>query len=474
MFIGREREIQNLEAEWQAGSSAMAVIYGRRRLGKTCMLERFAAGKDALFFSPEPNAEYNKAELADLARKIGIDTAGKSLAQILTDIFRIAKTRRLLFVIDEYPYLENVNPGTSGELQKLIAKNPDSRLFTVLCGSSVNFINRHGLGTESPFSERNTYRLLLEPFTFFESQKLLQGADFSRSCELYGLVGGTATYLSKLQPEKSLHENLSANFLKPSAYLYEEAPALLKHELEQPVLYGELLNILNCKTLALTEIMASLDIEKSRCQHMLENLSCLGIVKKISAWQNPNRIAWKIADCYFSFWHTFMPKIYQAVKNRQVQAVSDFVERHYNEYMEGVFREICLLWLEKESAAGQLPINATNFGTWWRSDQTIGQQSQIDIVGENDNGDMLFAECKWQNEPMEADQIDKLARKAAIVKKTQNRAMAFHFFSKSGFTSQMLEKAKKMDGFRLVNMSGMDQGSDENFSPKELYFKIQL
>lgn len=463
MFVGREKELRELELEWKENSFALPVVYGRRRIGKTALLEKFAEDKDVLFFTSVLDGVENIAELAKLAREAGIETAGGSLPQIFADIFRAAQTRRLLFVIDEYPYLGSANQGVSSELQKLIDRNSDSRLFLVLCGSSMNFMKRQVLGYESPLFGRRTSQMMLEPFTVFESLKLLPDAGFSRACELYGLVGGTPAYLNRLKSGESLRGNLLAAFLKPSAYLFEESEALLKQELKQPDLYGALLGIINYKPRALKEIvdkMENLNIDRGRCLHMVENLADIGILEKISAWKEPKKEAWKIADCYFSFWHTFMPGIIQAVKNGQAEAAAGFVEKHYSEYMGRIFEKICVQWLRKESAAGNLPVNATTFGKWWGTDNRTGQQGEIDIVADDFDGNMLFAECKWRNEPMDVDQIDKLAQRSLLVKKPKDCGRMFYFFSKSGFTGRMIEKAGEMDDCHLIDISGMADGPE--------------
>lgn len=473
MFVGRERELQDLEQQWHSESFALPVIYGRRRIGKTSLLEKFSSDKDAIFFTPVLNGEDNIVALADLARKSGIETAGESLSQILADIFRAGRTRRLLFIIDEYPYLENSNHGASSELQKLVDKNPDSRLFLVLCGSSMNFIKRQVLGYESPLFGRRTAQLFIEPFTLFQSLRLLPGADFTSACEFYGLVDGTPAYLAKLDPEKSFRENLLTAFLKTSSYLFEESEALIKQELKQPALHSAILNIVNSKALIAKEIqdkMANFEVDKNKCVNMIENLADIGILERISAWREPKKEAWRIADCYFSFWHSFMPRIFQAVKNNQAKAAADFVEKHYSNYMGGVFEKICVQWLQKESASGRLLINATNFGKWWGTDNRIKKQAEIDIVADDFDGNMLFGECKWQNAPMDADQIDKLVQRSALVKKNKDCEQAFYFFSKSGFTPQAIETAGKMDGCRLVSLSGGEP--EEEFSPQGLSFKI--
>lgn len=472
MFIGRKKELEKLEKEWRTGGFGMPVIYGRRRVGKTAILEQFARGKDALFFTPVKDRENNEFELRELAHNHGIETSGESIAQILEDIFKAANAGRILFIIDEYPYLEESNPGTSSMLQRLIDKNSDqSRLFLVLCGSSMSFMKNQVLGYESPIFGRRTSQFLIETFTLFESLEMLPDISLANACEFYGLVDGTPAYLSKLNCDVNLRENLLSAFLDPACYLFEEAGGLLQQELKNPRLYNSLLNIVGSKTLRIQQIsdkLANLDVDKIESKIMVEKLNDIGILKKVSSWGEPKKTAWQIDDCYFRFWHTFMPKVGQAVRNNQAIPAADFIEKHFSEYMGSVFEKICAQWLAKESALMNLPVNATNFGKWWGTDNTAKKQAEVDIVASDFDGNMIFGECKWQKEPMEADQIDKLIYRASIIKKPENCKCIFYLFSKSGFSPAAIKKASEMEACELIDL--MERPRKTN-SPQALCFK---
>lgn len=460
MFFGRERELQNIEREWALNSFGMPVIYGRRRIGKTAILEEFAKNKPVLFFTPVKDSENNIYELHRLANNFDIHTDGDNIPKILEDIFEAAKKRRFVFIIDEYPYLEFSNSGISSVLQKLIDKNyENSRLFLILCGSSMNFMKKQVLGYESPIFGRRTSQSLIEPFTFYESLQILPSSNFTQACELYGLVDGTPAYLTKLKLNASLRENLLSVFLNPSFYLFEEAEGLLKQELKNPDLYNSLLGIINYKSFSPQEIidkMNNFDVDKNVCSKMIETLKDIGILKKITAWEEPRRVMWQIEDCYFKFWHTFMPKVMQAVKNGQAQSAANFIGKHYSEYMGSVFEKICSQWLEKESALNNLPINATNFGKWWGTDNSKKQQAEIDIVASDFDGNMIFGECKWRSDPMEADEIDKLIYRSTLVKQKENCKLMFYFFSKSGFSEAAIQKADEKNNCKLIDLSIMN------------------
>lgn len=459
MLIGRKDELADLEEEWESGKFAMPVVYGRRRVGKTAILRRFSEDKDAIFFTAAGDMETNVAILGQLMLEAHIPSSGERIDLMLTDIFRAAKERRILFIIDEYPYLAQSVRGTSSVLQRLIDMNQeDSRLFLVLCGSSMSFMKKHVLGYESPLFGRRTTQIFMRPFTLFESLDVLSDGDFERACEIYGLVGGTPPYLLKMDPAASLTENLVKGFLSPSRYLFEEARSLLKQELREPDIYETLLEIIGPKELKPQEIadrMFPFDVSRVACLKMLDDLEDIGILEKVSSWGDKNKILWRMGDEYFRFWHTFIPKLSMLIAKRRSETAASIIERSYSEYMGKTFERICGQWLEREGILGRFPAEMMKIGKWWGTDNKTRSQAEIDIVSMDTSGNMFFGECKWRDRPMQAGDIDKLVHRANLVPGARDCERAYYLFSKAGFTPDAVERARKVEGCRLVSLADM-------------------
>ena len=110
MFLGRERELSTLERLYRSDKFEFAVIYGRRRVGKTALIGEFAKGKDTIFFTGvETNAKQNlenfSAAILEYSTGVPADGAFASFQSALEYVFALAKTKRLVLVIDEYPYV---------------------------------------------------------------------------------------------------------------------------------------------------------------------------------------------------------------------------------------------------------------------------------------------------------------------------------------------------------------------------------
>lgn len=144
----------------------------------------------------------------------------------------------LVLVFDEFPYLANINPAILSVLQHLIDHRLQfGKIFLILCGSYMGFMEKEVLGGQSPLFGRRTAQLYMKPFDYRTSIKFLEGFSDEEKLMLYGAFGGTAMYLKQIQSGKSLQENIQSLFLNPMGYLYEEPLLLLRQEVQEPGVY---------------------------------------------------------------------------------------------------------------------------------------------------------------------------------------------------------------------------------------------
>lgn len=263
MFVARERELGQLETAYDAGGFQMAVVYGRRRVGKTALLRKFVSDKaNALFFTArrtvaQENLEALSATLATRDTYPGEVYPGEaypssyvpathpvyqSFSDAFSSLFQRAQRERVILVIDEYPYLAESEPSVSSVLQALIDEyGGSSRLFLVLCGSSMSFMKEQVLGEESPLYGRRTLQMELRPFDAFDSARLLGTPDPILAVELYALVGGMPQYLRQLDASQGVEWNIANRLLGAGAYLSEEADNFLSQEVRSPAAYNAII-----------------------------------------------------------------------------------------------------------------------------------------------------------------------------------------------------------------------------------------
>ena len=179
-FIGREYELKELNEEYNKGNFALSVIYGRRRVGKTYLIKEFLNDKKGYYFvALESNALINLSLLSMAVYEACGNLKGLpdflDFESAFRFLFEYAKENRIVFVIDEYPYLAQTTEHISSLLQKLIDEyRGNSKLFLILCGSSMSFMENQVLAYKSPLYGRRTSQLKINPFNYLDAAKFVE------------------------------------------------------------------------------------------------------------------------------------------------------------------------------------------------------------------------------------------------------------------------------------------------------------
>lgn len=473
MFIGRKHQLELLEKAWNADRFRMPVMYGRRRVGKTAILREFSKDKNPMFLLADIDKDLNIYNLKELMREHEIRPLYDDLPNLLKQIFREAQERRILFIVDEFPWLVQSCPSVATTMQHEIDRTKEnSGMMAILCGSSISYMQWKVLGYQSPLFGRNTSEMHIRPFTLFECMEFLPDTEFSDLCEIYGMIDGTPAYLDLMQNGKGLRENFLETFDDESSYLVREAFNLLKIELPDPELYSKLLSIVAKGPLKPGEIadkMSGMDVSRKEAGEMIRNLVGIAILKGETPLGADNRKStlYGIDDLYFRFWHRFMPQIGLPVKNGRANSVFPYVQKRYSQYMGGVFEKICAQWILHKYENGEFPLDVTNIGRWWGNNPMGHKQEEIDLIVSSLEGDAIFCECKWRNEKTDASTLYDLKRKSMFVKLPKNAKRHYMLFSKAGFTDACIEMAEQ-EGHRLIDLdilSGKAEKPRENPIP---------
>ena len=458
MFVGREKELGVLNALYGKDGFQFPVIYGRRRVGKTALINEFIKDKETIFFTGiESNARQN---LENFSRSIlsYADTALEntvfpSFQAAIEYVFMLSKNKRIIFVIDEYPYVARASKSFASTLQSLIDKNKDnSKLFLILCGSSMSFMENHVMAYKAPLYGRRTAQLKILPFDFFECRSYFKKFSDMDVATIYGLVGGTPQYLLHMDDDVSIEENIKNCFLNTSSPLFEEPNNLLKQEVREPAVYNAIIAAIATGSTKLSEISSKVGEETSACAAYIKNLISLGIIKKETPFaQNSTRkTIYKVEDNLFRFWYRFIPENFASINRGLADSVYKNIYPRINDYMCAVFENICVQYLWRQRAFGKTMVEFTDLGRWWGNDPKNKREAEIDIMGTDRMNSALFCECKWTNEKVGVGALDNLVERSRLF---PYEKAAFYLFAKNGFTKGCAEKAKALGNVALVTFS---------------------
>ncbi len=462
MFVGRDNELKILNNLYSQDKFQFVIVYGRRRVGKTSLLMEYCKDKPSIFFVAE---EYND------------EIALKNFSQTILNYFNLrglnyfdswenafvflsekAKKDKIILVIDEYPYLANSNKSISSMLQKVTDHFlKETKLFLILCGSHVSFMERELLGYKSPLYGRRTAQMEIKPFTFFESREFFPEFSIEEQINIFGVFGGTSQYLKTFEPKLSFFDNIKYKILEKSSYLFEEPKFLLKQELREPSVYNSILESIATGSAKLNEIATKIGFETSKTAKYLNTLIELKIVEKIlpaKIGKTKRGSLYRIKDNFFRFWYRFVfPN-----KGLIEQELYDFIienkiKPHINNFISLIFEEVSMEYLKLLNREGKLPFVFENIGKWWGNNPLKKREEEIDIVVYNKDN-LILGECKWQSNKVDMGMLNNLIEKGALFEKFNKY---YVLFSKNGFTENLINFAKNNSTVMLISLDKLEK-----------------
>lgn len=445
-FYCREEELRKLNRRYSDDRFECIIIYGRRRVGKTALINEFCKDKPTIFFSALNTTEKENLEAFSKAimsyERPGAEDVPifKSYDSALEELTILSEKERVVVVIDEYPYLAKAKPAISAMLQHLIDhKWNESKMYLILCGSSMSFMENQVLGNESPLYGRRTGQFKIEPLDYKDTAVFHPSMSIEDKALIYGITGGIPHYINKLDVRTSLDEALLNNFFERSSYLYEEPGNLLKQELREPAIYNAIIKSIAEGASRLNDITTKVGEDNPVVSKYLKTLMDLGIVKKETPiTEKPGKkTIYLLADNFFRFWYRFVPANISSIDSgRIMNTYPKAVKQYFTDYMGLIFEKMCQDYLLYY--AENLPIELNQIGQWWGTDSIKKTQVQIDIVGTPVQGnEYIIGSCKYRNEKIGMDELERMREYAKVFGKGSK--YHYYIFSKGGFTEGLYQ-----------------------------------
>ena len=457
MFLCRKKELGILSKHYKKTGLECIVIYGRRRVGKTALINEFTKDKPTIYFPAlNTNATGNltalsKAIHAYLHPEDRSTPVYASFDDAFSSITTLAKSsERIIFVIDEFPYLAKSDDSIPSRLQHLLDHDwSDTNLFLILCGSSMSFMEKAVLSEKSPLFGRRTGQLKIQPLSYLDTAQFHPELSWEENAVIYGVTGGIPHYINKLDVTDSIREALLENLFDPSSYLFEEPENLLKQELREPAIYNAILTAIANGASRPNAISDKVGVEPALCSKYLKTLGDLGIVQKIEpvVGNGSRKPFYRMKDTFFRFWYRFVPGNMMAIQSGTMDRIYEqAVDSYLSDYMGLVFEEICRQFVCLHPEILPFPLSA--LGEWWGPHPVQKKEIQIDVVGvDSKPGNSpsgrryLIGSCKYKNELIGTDELD-LLRDYASAFTNGNDTCFYYIFSKSGFTKGLQELAQ--------------------------------
>ncbi|MEO0652926.1 MAG: ATP-binding protein [Planctomycetota bacterium] len=362
-FVGRANEMEVLEDLHASGRPEFFVLYGRRRVGKTELLQRFCERRRAVYFlAAQVRDKDNLAAFRDQLRESLDDPLLENVefpdwAAALGFVAERAGGERLVVVLDEFPYLCEANKGLPSLLQKFWdVRGKRSQLMLVLCGSQVSFMENEVLSEKSPLFGRRTAQRRLQPLRPIEALSFFPTWELEDRITAYGALGGMPAYLQRFVPEYDLRENLLREVLRPEGYLFDEVQFLLRSEMTSPATYNSILGAVARGSERVGDIALAVGVESTTANKYLSVLRELGLVDRLVPLTDPDplrsrRGTYRIADRFVAFhFRHVQPHLSLIEAGRGERVFDEAVEPDLGRLFEDALVDFVIDHLRREAA----------------------------------------------------------------------------------------------------------------------------
>ncbi|MBT3714577.1 MAG: ATP-binding protein [Anaerolineae bacterium] len=480
-FLDRRKELQQIEKLWDSPHAEFLVLYGRRRVGKTALLVEWMrqSKQRALYWVATHTSSAN--QLRSFSQAVYNFTNPNTPApenfsyaswqQAFQEVASLAEKERLALFIDEFTYLLEVTPDIAGQLQNLWDHLLSKRnLFLCLSGSHLGMMKREFLSYQAPLYGRASAQLYLQPFSFGATARFFPNYSAVDRVAIYAIFGGVPAYWERIDPQKTISQNIKDNLLTPNNLLQAEPKLLLQDFVSDPHNYISILSAIANGAHVLKEIVASTGLASGHVSKYLSVLKDSGFVERripITVKKNSRAGRYHITDPYLRFYFRFLEnRQEQLALGIQDQALAE-ISKHLIDFIGTyTWEEICREWTIRAGAKGELPYLPDQIGSTWNA------KAQVDVVGFNSmEKTLILGECKWTRSQTKPKVLKELIEKKTnnIIPEEGNWQIFFTGFSRSGWTSSALVYENQImeelpsdsnwdaSGIRLVDLAQLDQ-----------------
>ncbi len=445
-FVDREQEMETLQREYDRDGSALVILYGRRRVGKTTLISEFIKDKNALFFlaSEEAEAQNRSAFKEKVAEFIDSDLLRsadiKSWDVLFKSIMDTSLESKPVIVLDEFQYLGKANPAFPSIFQRIWEEVlKDKSVMVILCGSLIPMMESQTLAYGSPLYGRRTAQIRLKQILFGYYHEFFPGKSRRELIEMYAVTGGVPKYIELLSESRDIYSAIQKCVLNRSGYLYDEPHFLLQQEVTEVGSYFSIIKAIAAGNSKLSAISAVLEIKATSLTKYLKTLIDLDILEREVpiTEDNPEKSKkglYKIKDNYLRFWFAFVYPNMSFIESGHSRIVMNKIKKSLvPNHIAFVYEDVCKERMWELNADNVWPFNFTKLGRYWDA------RTEIDIAALDPEGkNLILGECKYWQEPVGISVLRDLEAKTDSVAWERNsRKVWYVLFSASGFSAEL-------------------------------------
>jgi AAA+ ATPase superfamily predicted ATPase len=445
-FVDREEELAFLRRAFARKDAQLLILYGRRRVGKTSLLQHFAAE------SPVPSLYHVaaqttvKEELSRFSKRLSEFFADPlpgmqpfaSWESVLEYLGQKARQADFGWMLDEMPYAVEGDRSLPSILQAAwdgILRHTGIKL--VLCGSSIGMIEEIGLLPSSPLFGRRTGQWKLEPFAPDKLALLWPSRSLGSVLEAYGIVGGSPLYITRFDRGASLLLNIRDHILTKGEILYDEVPFLLREEVRDARVYQSILSSIAQGARKFSELSSRTGLDKAHLTRYLAILGDLGLVRREvpvteHAPEKSRKGIYGIQDPFVSFWYRYVfPNRDRLEGGAADHVLREIVEPTLDSYLSGVL-EPAIGSLFRTRWRRLIPFEPAAMGRHWSGTEELDW-----VILDNGRRKAVAVEIKWSAKAIPGRQVmEDLKRRASSCRGLEGSELTTVVIARKGFSDR--------------------------------------
>lgn len=481
-FIGREQELSQLEKYFGSEAISTCAIYGRRRVGKTTLIDKFCEGKPSIRFNlsgTDPDKILDHIAM-DISRYTGEDMESirdglKDFDSLILFLSSLDPDERTVVVLDELPdAMKCFTDVPSSVMRYVDGDMKHQKVFLMICGSSISAMTSELNDSGKPLFKRFPIQMKLLPMPYKDARKFHPGLPEDDVVRMYAIASGIPLYHSLMSAYGSPREAITELFLGRTPPLIGEAHGLLSIEVSPQSTYHSVLTNMGKGMCDVKRLAEKTGLSKNRCRQVLSDMEFLGIVEEKRNYGKPKRTPeFRICDGFMDFYYSILAGN-EALLEWDRDDAFDTLKGSIDMFYGKRFEDVCAEYIRSTESCrwlgrwwGKVPVRDESGDLVKNNDGKVKTtDSDVDIVAKVARGDAIFvimAECKftrWRCGPDELDELKSVSENALL----GGENVEYVMFSRSGFTTELREKVDMTtdERIRLVSIDDIrDWGESE-------------
>ncbi|MCE7983721.1 MAG: ATP-binding protein [Caldilinea sp. CFX5] len=471
-FIGRQQELNALNAVLTQRGAQFILLYGRRRVGKTTLVLHWAeqSGRPFIYWvsTRDTPAQIRASFMKSIWAWAYPTTQGggqavprfESWSEVFALTAQLIGDQPVVLILDEFSYATESDPSLPSHLQAawdhLFKK---SNITLVLAGSHIGMMVDL-LRYQAPLYGRFTAQLPVDPLPFGVIADFLPQYTAEERVAVYAVAGGIPAYIERFNDAESVDSNLQRLFMLRTSMFHSEPFMLIGDVIRRETQrYEAILKALAAGKRTPNEISQTLGLTASELSPYLKQLEGLRLVERrlpatleAKRRRNSRNSRYHLVDAYLRFYFRFIAPNFDLVEQELTTLLWERIREQFRAFI-GVtaFEELCRAWTLGQARVGALPFMPELVGSHWST------TAQVDVIAINWREQaILLGECKWLTEPVSVTIVRELVRKSAAVVPGPGWQVHYVLFARNGFTPSAIAEAQTV-GAQLIDLVKLDR-----------------